>query len=403
MSKAWELLEPTVSPLLDRVAAGREAGQYHYLVGYEAEQVGPYVRVDGERLLMMSSYSYLGLNGHRRIVEAAMNAVEEHGTATHGVRLLAGSIPLHRQLEQEIARLKDAEDAVVFGSGYAANVGAIAAICGRHDVVLVDKIDHASIVDGCQLSGARVSRFRHNDPDDLARRLERAGEVGVRLVVVDGVYSMDGDLAALPELRKVCDEYDALLMVDEAHALGVVGRRGRGVEEHFERSGLVDIKMGTLSKAIPSVGGYIAGPARLVEYLKHAARPFIFSAALPPAQAAAALEALHVLQDEPHRVARVQTLAARLRGALAGAGLDTGLSETAVIPLIVSDDLLAFEYATECRRMGLVALPVVSPAVPRGSARLRVTVTAGHTDEDVDRAAEGFARAAWRSGLVRAA
>ena len=400
---AWGRLEPRLSPMLDRVALGRAAGYYHYLVDYGVDRPGPWVTVDGEDLLMMSSYSYLGLLGDDRVAAAAKAAVEEYGTATHGVRLLAGSLPLHRQLEREVAKVKGTEDAAVFGSGYTANVGAISALCGRHDTVFVDKVDHASIIDGCRLSGADVVRFRHNDPDDLARRLGRAPDHGVRLVVVDGVYSMDGDICVLPELRRVCDEHDALLMVDEAHSLGVVGRRGRGVEEHFGADDLVDIKMGTLSKAIPSVGGFIAGPSRLVEYLKHVSRPFIFSAALPPAQAGAALQALRLLQEEPERVAHTQALGDRLRTSLNAAGIDTGLSETAVIPLITSTDMSAFELATECRRRGLVALPVVSPAVPRGQARLRVTVTAAHTAEDVDIAADRFVSAAHSCGLLQAA
>lgn len=371
-------------------------------VPYTIERDSPYVRLDGERYLMMSGYSYLGLGGDERVVDAAKAAVDLYGSGNIGVRALAGSIPLHEELEAELARFVGREHALVFGSGYAANVGTVGALAGPGDTVLIDKYVHASIVDGCRLSGATVTRFRHNDSDHLNRRLELADESGLRLVIVDSVYSMDGDIAPLPELRKVCDAHGALLMTDEAHALGVIGRTGRGVEEHFGESDLVDIKVGTLSKGIPSMGGWVAGPDLLTGHLKYHARPFLFSAALGPAQAGAALAALRILDREPERVIHTQRESARLRSILAEAGVETGLSETAVIPLIAGSDERAYDFATACRRARVIALPVVSPAVPTGLARLRIAVTAGHSAADIDIAAEAFLTAARHCDLIAA-
>lgn len=392
---AWRALEPKLAATRRRVESLEwEPGRRNSFVPYTVERKSAYADAEGSRLLMMSGYSYLGLAGDDRVVEAGKAALEHYGTGNHGVRALAGSLPLHEELEAEVARFADREQALVFGSGYAANVGTVGALVGRGDTVCIDKYDHASIVDGCRLSGAEVNRFRHNDVEHLARRLAAADPRGVRLVVVDSVYSMDGDIAPLPELRRVCDEHGALLMVDEAHALGVIGSSGRGIEEHFGGSVQVDVKLGTLSKAIPSMGGWVAGSSDLIAHLRYAARPFLFSAALAPAQAAAALEALRILQREPERVHHLQREAARLRGILAGAGMRTGASQTAVIPLIIGSDEAAYDYATACRAEGVIGLPVVTPAVPNDLARLRIAVTAQHTKADIDYAAEAFLAAA---------
>ncbi|MEV8631403.1 aminotransferase class I/II-fold pyridoxal phosphate-dependent enzyme [Streptosporangium sp. NPDC051023] len=364
------------------------------------ERNSAYVELDGERLLMMSGYSYLGLGGDERVVAAAKAALDLYGTGAHGVRALAGSLPLHEELEAEVAKFAGRDAALVFGSGYAANVGTVGALCGPGDTVLIDKYDHASIVDGCQLSGATVTRFRHNDADHLDRRLQASDPAGLRLVIVDSVYSMDGDIAPLPALREVCDAHGALLMVDEAHALGVIGATGRGIEDHFGGSVKVDVKLGTLSKAIPSMGGWVAGSPELIQHLKYSARPFLFSAALGPAQSAAALEALRILEREPERVAHTQRESARLREILSAAGMRTGQSETAVIPLIAGSDESAYDYATACRKAGVVGLPVVSPAVPNTLARLRIAITARHSTEDIDVAAEAFLTAARQCRLI---
>ncbi|MGW5017758.1 MULTISPECIES: aminotransferase class I/II-fold pyridoxal phosphate-dependent enzyme [Streptomyces] len=394
-SGGWKRLESKLAATQERVQSLEwEPARRNSFVAYTVERDSAYAELDGRRLLMMSGYSYLGLAGDERVVAAAKAALDLYGTGNHGVRALAGSIPLHEELEAEVARFAGRERAMVFGSGYAANVGTVAGIVGPGDTVFIDKYDHASIVDGCRLSGATVTRFRHNDVDHLARRLRAADPGGVRLVIVDSVYSMDGDIAPLPELRKVCDEHDALLMVDEAHALGVIGPAGGGIEDHFGPGCEVDIKLGTLSKAIPSMGGWVAGPAALIAHLRYAARPFLFSAALGPAQAAAALEALRILRREPERVAHVQHQAERLRTRLNTAGLRTQNSETAVLPLIAGSDEAAYDLATTCRENGVIGLPVVSPAVPNDLARLRIAVTARHTADDIDAAAEAFVASA---------
>ncbi|MFI8461124.1 aminotransferase class I/II-fold pyridoxal phosphate-dependent enzyme [Kitasatospora sp. NPDC085464] len=398
---AWDRLEPKLAATNARVAAlESDPSRRNSFVAYTMERDSAYCDLDGERLLMMSGYSYLGLAGDERVVAAAKAAVDVYGTGNHGVRALAGTIPLHEELEAEVARFARRERALVFGSGYAANVGTVGALVGQGDTVLIDKYDHASIVDGCRLSGATVTRFRHNDVEHLERRLKAASPTGVRLVIVDSVYSMDGDIAPLPELREVCDRYDALLMVDEAHALGVIGKTGGGIEEHFDHKVRVDVKLGTLSKAIPSMGGWIAGSHDLIGHLRYAARPFLFSAALGPAQTGAALESLRILRREPERVTHTQVQAQRLRERLNDAGISTMDSTTAVLPVIAGSDDAAYDYATACRKAGVIGLPVVTPAVPNDLARLRIAVTARHTAADIDFAADAFLTAAAQTGLI---
>ncbi|MEU7065550.1 aminotransferase class I/II-fold pyridoxal phosphate-dependent enzyme [Streptomyces sp. NPDC046161] len=400
-TEAWARLEPKLAYFRDRVRSLEyEPVRKNSFVAYTVERDSAYADQDGQRLLMMSGYSYLGLAGDERVVAAAKAALDLYGTGNHGVRALAGSTPLHEDLEAEVARFAGRERALVFGSGYAANVGTVGALVGPGDTVFIDKYDHASIVDGCKLSGATVTRFRHNDPGHLERRLAAAPDTGVRLVIVDSVYSMDGDIAPLVDLRKVCDAHNALLMVDEAHALGVIGATGKGIEEHFDYEVKVDVKLGTLSKAIPSMGGWVAGSADLIHHLKYAARPFLFSAALGPAQAAAALEALRILQREPERVEFVQREAERFRGLLHAAGMSTADSETAVVPIIAGSDTAAYDYATTCRKNGVIGLPVVTPAVPNDLARLRIAITAAHTTADIDFAADAFITSARECRII---
>ncbi|MER5562506.1 MULTISPECIES: aminotransferase class I/II-fold pyridoxal phosphate-dependent enzyme [unclassified Streptomyces] len=398
---AWDRLEPKLSYFRDRVRSLEyEPARKNSFVAYTVERDSAYADQDGRRLLMMSGYSYLGLAGDERVVAAAKAAVDRYGTGNHGVRALAGSTPLHEELEAEVAQFAGREQALVFGSGYAANVGTVGALVGPGDTVFIDKYDHASIVDGCKLSGATVVRFRHNDVAHLERRLNTAPDTGVRLVIVDSVYSMDGDIAPLLDLRKVCDTHNALLMVDEAHALGVIGATGKGIEEHFGHEAKVDVKLGTLSKAVPSMGGWVAGSAELIHHLKYAARPFLFSAALGPAQAAAALESLRILQREPNRVEFIQRESARFRSLLHESGLSTMESETAVVPLIAGSDTAAYDFATVSRKNGVIGLPVVTPAVPNDLARLRIAITAAHTTADIDFAAEAFISSARQCRII---
>jgi glycine C-acetyltransferase len=388
--------------MCERVEQLQEAGLYFYNLPAAEILPGARVVVHGREMAMFASYSYLGLLGHPRINAAAKAAIDTYGTGTHGVRTLAGSLRLHQELEEKIAAFKGAEKAVTYSSGYVTNLTVISSLVGRRDFVFCDQLDHASIVDGCMLSGARFVRFRHNDMQDLEDRLAAAPQESAKLVVVDAVFSMDGDIIDLATLSAVCRRHGAWLMVDEAHSLGVLGKAGKGIEEHFGLPGVIDIQMGTLSKTIPSVGGYLAGRADLITFLRHASRAYIFSAALPPAQAAAALEALNVIEDEGWRVEMVQRNARRFIDGLRSRGLDTMQSETAIVPVLCGADELAFALTREAHREGIFVLPVISPAVPEGMARLRATVTAAHTPETIDRAIDVLDTAARQVGILAA-
>jgi glycine C-acetyltransferase len=302
------------------------------------------------------------------------------------VRTLAGSLTLHRELEATIAHFRGAEAAVTYTSGYVTNLTVVSTLLGRGDYVISDKLNHASIVDGCMMSGAKFLRFKHNDMEALEHRLQQVPAGVSKLVVSDSVFSMDGDVIDFPKMVELCKKYQAWLMIDEAHSLGVLGETGRGIEEHFNLPGSIDIKMGTLSKTIPSVGGYIAGKRELVEYLRHASRAYIFSAALPPAQAAAAKAAFEVILDEPWRVQKLRQNASQFINGIKQRGFDTLYTETAIVPIICGTDEAAYRMTREVQHHDTFVLPVVSPAVPPGLARLRATVTAAHETNEIERA-----------------
>ncbi|MDY7076186.1 MAG: aminotransferase class I/II-fold pyridoxal phosphate-dependent enzyme [Chloroflexota bacterium] len=382
-----------------RVAGLREAELYFYLQPLENLN-GAWVTVNGRRMLLFAGYSYLGLLGHPKIEAAAQEALARYGTGTHGVRILAGTLPVHNALEQTIARFKTAEDAIAYSSGYVTNLATVSTLVGRNDVVICDKFNHASIVDGCLLSRAKFVRFRHNDMADLERRLQQADPDASKLVVVDAVFSMDGDVINLPEVSRLCREYDALLMVDEAHSVGVLGETGHGIEEHFGLKDAIDLYMGTLSKTIPSVGGYVAGDQEIISYLKHVARAFVFSASLPPAQAAAAKASFEVIEEEPECVKTLQRNVELFLGGLRARGFNTLNSETPIVPIICGEDDLAFEMTKLCQQENIFVLPVVSPAVPVGLARLRANVTAAHSEEDIAHALDVFERAGKAVGVI---
>ncbi len=393
-------IQTRIRAMDERVQGLRDNDMYFYNMPVCDLKGSAEVVIDGRTMLMLASYGYLGLLGHARINASAAEALQKYGSGTHGVRLLAGTLDLHLELERTIAEFKHAEDAVTFSSGYVTNLAAISTLVGRHDVVFCDKYDHASIVDGCLLSGAELKRFRHNDMEHLETLLRRYADRSTKLVIVDAVFSMDGDIIDLPRIAELCQKYGAQLMMDEAHSVGVLGESGRGVEEHFGMQDCVDVKMGTLSKTIPSVGGYIAGSRGLINLMKHAARGFIFSAAIPPAQTAAAKAAFEVILDEPARVGRVQRNAALFMGGLKRAGFDTMQSETAIVPVLCGTDEKAYELVRLCHREDIFVLPVVSPAVPEGMARLRATVTAGHSAVQIERAVDVLQKAGKQVGLI---
>jgi len=383
-----------------RVDQIRQSDLYYYNQPISELRGGARVLVKGREMGMYASYSYLGLVGHPRINEAAQQAIAKYGTGTHGVRLLAGTLTIHTELEERIAEFKKTEAAITYTSGYATNLTVISTLLGRGDYVICDKLNHASIVDGCMMSGAKFLRFRHNDMQALEKRLQQLPDNVTKLVVADSVFSMDGDIIDFPKLVELCQSYKAWLMIDEAHSLGVLGRSGRGIEEYFGLEGTIDINMGTLSKTIPSVGGYVAGRKELIEYLRHASRAYIFSAALPPAQAAAANTSFDVILDEPWRVEKLNANTKQFISGLQERGFNTLHTETAIVPVICGTDESAYLMTREAQHRDTFVLPVVSPAVPPGLARLRATITAAHEPDEIERAMEVIEQAGKIAGVI---
>jgi glycine C-acetyltransferase len=390
-----------VMAMKNRVDGLRRDGLYFYNQPISELRGGARVVVNGREMGMYASYSYLGLVGHPRINKAAKDAIDKFGTGTHGVRSLAGSLTIHRELEETISSFKHTEAAITFTSGYVTNLSVVSTLMSREDYVISDKLNHASIVDGCLMSGAKFLRFKHNDMEALEDRLKQVPSDAACLVISDAVFSMDGDLINFPRMVELCQKYNAWLMIDEAHSLGVLGKSGRGIEEHFGLDGVIDIKMGTLSKTIPSVGGYVAGKKDVIEYLRHSSRAYIFSAALPPAQAAAANEAFKIILDEPWRIEKLNANAIQFIQGLKQRGFDTMLTTTAIVPVLCESDENAFMMTRLCQMQDIFVLPVVSPAVPVGLARLRATVTAAHESEDIEYAMNVIAKAGKKIGLIK--
>ncbi|TFG71657.1 MAG: aminotransferase class I/II-fold pyridoxal phosphate-dependent enzyme [Solirubrobacterales bacterium] len=368
-------------------------------------QAGPVVEMEGRETIMLGSNNYLGLTGDERVKRAARDALEQYGTALTGSRLLNGTIPLHVELESELAEWMETEAALVFTTGYQANVGCIGTILGPGDTVICDSGDHASILDGCRLSGAKLRPFRHNRADKLERMLERAGgDGGGVLVVVDGVFSMEGDICNLPPVVELCRRYGARLMVDEAHGVGAIGARGAGASELFGVESSVDLRMGTFSKSFASCGGFIAGPAEVIEYLRIAARAFLFSAAAVPSAVGAALAALRVIRSEgPELMAKLLDNAAYLHAGLTEIGLrvveptelpDGSRALTPIVPVIVGDDMVAVAFWKALYDAGVYTNVALHPAVPPSGALLRTSLMATHEREHLDRALEVIGRVA---------
>jgi 8-amino-7-oxononanoate synthase len=401
LQKTDDAVTRRIRAITDRVGQVKQNDLYFYNQPVEEILPGMRVRVRGREMGMYTSYSYLGLVNHPRINEAARGAVDKFGTGTHGVRSLAGTLTLHTELEETIANFKHAEAAITYSSGYATNLTVISTLMGRGDYVFSDKLNHASIVDGCLMSGAEFRRFRHNDMAHLEGLLKNAPPDAAKLVIADSVFSMDGDIIDLPKVLELCKQYNAWLMIDEAHSVGVLGERGTGIEEYFGLGDVIDIKMGTLSKTIPSVGGYVAAKKDIITYLRHASRAYIFSAALPPAQAAAANEAFKVILDEPWRIERLNQNTKQFIGGLKSMGFDTMLTETAIVPVLCGDDDTAFAMTREAQYNDVFVLPVVSPAVPEGLARLRATVTAAHDPSEIERAMDVIGEAGKKLGVIK--
>ncbi len=395
-----DIVAGRVKAITERLHHLQEVGLYFYNQPVTELRGGARVLVNGRDMGMYASYSYLGLIGHPRINKAAKDAIDRYGTGTHGVRMLAGTLDLHRELEETIAEFKGAEAAVTYSSGYVTNLTVVSSLLGRGGYVISDKLNHASIVDGCLMSGAKFLRFRHNDMDDLESRLQNIPEGSTKLVIADAVFSMDGDVINFPKIVEISKKHNAWLMIDEAHSVGVLGKTGRGIEEEFGMEGTVDIKMGTLSKTIPSVGGYVAGKKELIEFLSHASRAYIFSAALPPAQAAAANEAFKVILDEPWRIEKLKANTNQFINGVQERGFDTMFTETAIVPILCGTDDAAFALTGAAQHNDVFVLPVVSPAVPPGLARLRATVTAAHEANEIEYAMNVIEAAGKEIGII---
>ncbi|MBN1583773.1 MAG: pyridoxal phosphate-dependent aminotransferase family protein [Anaerolineae bacterium] len=374
-------------------------GYYPYFIPF-SDTEGTEVTLDGHRLIMIGSNNYLGLTTHPRVREAAIEAVRKYGTSCTGSRFLNGTLQLHIQLERELADFVGKEAALVFSTGYQANVGTLSAIIGRNDAVITDREDHASIIDGCQLSCGKMVRFRHNDMDSLDRALAKCGSELGKLVVVDGVYSMGGDIAPLPQIVALCKQYEARLMVDDAHSVGVLGNCGRGTADYFGLTADVDLIMGTFSKSFASLGGFIAGDEQVVHYIQHHARSLIFSASMPAASVAACLAALDVMKSEPDRCKRVLDIAERMRRGYQALGYDTGVSETPVIPIIIGDDTKTFMLWRALYDAGVYTNAIVPPAVPPSKSLLRTSYMATHTDEQMDRVLALFEQVGKELGVI---
>lgn len=356
--------------------------------------------VNGKECLLLSSNNYLGLAEHPELKAAACEAVTRWGTGTGGSRLTTGNLQLHEELEKTIARFKKTEAAIVFNTGYMANLGAITALAGKNDVILSDELNHASIIDGCRLSRAETKIFPHKDTLALEKLLQQTQGYHRRLIVTDGVFSMDGDLAPLPRLVELAEKYRALLMVDDAHATGVLGRRGAGTADHFNLEGKIHVQMGTLSKAVGSAGGYIAGSRELIDYLRNKARSFIFSTALPPAVIAAAIAAFRVIEQEPQIRENLWANARYLSSGLKQSGFTILAEESPIIPIFIGDSGKTMQMAEKLFARGVFAPGIRPPTVPPGTGRIRVTVMATHTREHLDRALFAFKQSGEELGII---
>ena len=372
----------------DTVKKLKKAGIYPYFHCLETRQA-PEVIMEGKDIIMIGSNNYLGLTSHPEVMEAGIKAIEKYGTGCSGSRFLNGTLDSHMALEKELATFLHKEDAVTFSTGFQSNLGIISALAGRTDYILCDKENHASIYDGCRLSFARMLRYNHSDMQDLERQLQAVPETAGALIVTDGVFSMGGDICKLPEIVKLAKKYGARIMVDDAHGLGVLGEHGRGTAEHFGLEDEVDVYMGTFSKSLASLGGYMVAKKEVCEYVRHNSRPFIFSASITPASVACARKSLEILAREPERVARLRQLADFMRGELKGLGVDIidSKDSTPIIPIYTYTDVRTFVSCKELFERGVYVNPTISPAVPVGQSLIRTSYMATHTEEQLSKAA----------------
>jgi glycine C-acetyltransferase len=391
------------NPLLylhDQLQQWRADGTYHRLRILESESAAE-SRFDGKQVINLASNNYLGLTTHPKLREAALDAIKKYGVGSGAVRTISGTMSIHIQLEERIADFKNVEACVVFQSGFAANAGTVSAILTPEDHIVTDELNHASIIDGCRLSRAKIHVFPHKDVAAAEMLLSELDSTpGRKLLITDGVFSMDGDIGPLPGLVEAAEKHGAIMMVDDAHASGVLGRAGRGTIDHFGLDGRVHVQVGTLSKAIGVLGGYVCGSRDLIEFLYHRARPFLFSTSHPPAVAAACLAAFDVLEQEPERIEKLWNNTKYFKQGLSDAGFNTGISETPITPVIVGEAALAHQLSRELFEEGVLATGIGFPTVAKGKARVRTIVSATHTTEELDRALEAFRTVGKKLGIL---
>ncbi len=369
----------------DDIEGLKEQGLYINIRTIGSAQEG-WTTVDGKRILNFCSNNYLGLANHPRMREAAKKAIDDLGVGPGAVRSIAGTMTIHLELEKRLAEFKQVEDAISLQSGFSANLAVIPALMGPEDVILSDELNHASIIDGCRLSRARIARYDHCDPDSLRETIEQENEYRRRLIVTDGVFSMDGDIAPMDKLADISDEYGIPLMTDDAHGEGVLGKGGRGIVDHFHVHSRVDIEVGTLSKAFGVMGGYVAGKKEVVEWLRQRGRPFLFSSASTPADVAACIAAVDLLEESTELVDRLWENTRYFKAEMKNLGFDTGQSETPITPIMLGEASLAFDFSKRLFEEGLFAMALGFPTVPRGKARIRVMLSAMHGRDDLDQA-----------------
>jgi glycine C-acetyltransferase len=386
--------------LTDELNMLRQQGLYTKLRVLEGEQ-RPVSRFDGRQVINLSSNNYLGLTTHPKLQQRALEAIQKFGVGSGAVRTICGTMAIHLELEEKIARFKQVEASVVFQSGFTANAGTVQSILTRDDVIISDELNHASIIDGCRLSRAEIKVFPHKDVDaceKVLRGLE--GHKGRKLLITDGVFSMDGDIAPLPALVELAEKYGCIMMIDDAHSSGVLGRNGRGTVDHFKLHGRVDVQVGTLSKAIGALGGYVCSTRDTIDFLYHRARPFLFSTSHPPSVAATCIAAFEVLEEDPQLIERLWANTRFFKEGLRKLGFDAGLSETPITPIMIGDAALAHQFSRELFQAGVLGLGIGYPTVPVGKARIRTIVTATHTPEELSQALESFQTVGKKLGII---
>jgi 8-amino-7-oxononanoate synthase len=375
------------------------AGYYPYFIPISSEQ-DTKVTVRGKEMIMIGSNNYLGLTSHPQVKQAAIDAIKIYGSGCTGSRFLNGTLDIHEELERKLAQFMQKEAALVFSTGFQTNLGTISALVNKGDYIIMDRSDHASIVDGCRLSFGKVLKFRHSNMSDLKRVLSSLPKNSGKLIIVDGVFSMEGDIAKLPEIVDLAKKYHARVMVDDAHSIGVLGENGRGTAEHFNLEDEVDIIMGTFSKSFASIGGFIAGDEQVIHYVKHFSRALIFSASPPPSAVATVSKALDIIIAEPQRRKRLWQITHRMHRGFRELGFDIGDTETPIIPIMVGENLKTFKFWKMLFDQGLFANTAIAPAVPPGTARIRTSYTATHTDAQMDRVLEVFEKVGKKMGVI---